>query len=601
MTKNIKLSVLFHLIFFAASVLAISPEEREAQRTVQQEITRILAGTSSFVSNIGAVSDYQVDFQQLLRKFPSLAEPKTVFVEGKTIKILVPFKIDKNTIGGFFQTSPDGKTIWSYPPWDVTLTPLFKVPADVWETATAANSITQIPEMIPQLVTPTPGTPVEPEDLTHCFLIDHISSLPSKTQEEKEDFALEHGFKIHSERRRGSLKCLAYSASFAVDWWKIVLGERLGSYRSILSGAMEYGTNPRMVESMYFATPKSPYSFMKYNILKKDLVTEEKVPYSPKHYAYVMSCISLPDKVNDPLLPNVSYSIPERSLAMDRPFFDVFNKSQGNFDQVRQALESYGILYAQHTKRDDTEEPKDYLGIHSITIVGAGQLKGQDVLLYYETFGKNHKNYIEDGFFGPRLRAFPVEYFYQALAFPHALNLNLNVENGRAIGKFCTSKGLSLSPDKITVTVNGAIVHVPISSDFSVSLKDGVNIVQVQYRKKYFQIPEEPLQYDRLYFISGNRVIELNELENTSLAIATIKRKVPFFEHEVDGYLEFLCQREEDLRKVVVKKLQDTTADPDLYQEVTKGIKLSPILSDVLKGDLSMIKVWSDHKIINGF
>ncbi|MBF0408137.1 MAG: hypothetical protein HQM10_12340 [Candidatus Riflebacteria bacterium] len=563
--------------------------ESVALYTVKREISLILESESTLVKPLGEVSAFQSDIQKFLRRYPEVSKPKTILVDGKPAKILVPLVIDKNTVGGFFQVSPDGKTIISLPQWKPNGEPLFTAPAGTWQSALMGNDVPQIPELIPLLTDPTAGVPVEPEDITECYLIDFLDSIPSKTQEEKQDFAKEKGYQTHERRRYGSLKCLSYAAAISVDWWKIALNEKLGSYCSFMTGGQEYGTDPRVVESLYHAIPKSPYSFLKFNI-KKDLVTKEKVPYSPKHFAYILSCIPIPATVPDALYKDVIHRIPGSSFSMDRPFFNVFDKSKGTIQQIKQALESFGILYSQHTpRRQNDSNPIGMIGVHSINIVGVGKLKGKEVVLYYETFGKNHRDYIEDGFFGPRLRAFPVDFFYQGLAFPHAIDMHLSVKDGKVSGNFVNFKKQHVSPDRLKVTLNGEDLPINVSSSFSLDLKNGVNHLNVKFRKKYFQTPEEPIEYERNYYIAGDKYIETRELENNSIALTNIKRKESLFHHKVDGYMDFLLQKDERLKKELLFKIQTSISSPELLKTVSNAVQKSEFLPDSIKRDLRSV------------
>jgi hypothetical protein len=559
-----------------------------ALATVKQEISKILSNTSKPVNDIGKFTTYASDFRKVLNKFTEVASPKPVVLENKIVKYLVPLRMNSEKVGGFFQVSADGKTIISMLPWKPNLEPLFQVSSKKWESVKVANEISEIAELFPKTFKPTAGEPVEFEDLTDVFIIDNISSLPSKTQEEKRDFATRAGFEAPTKRRYGSLKCLSYAASFVADWWKMQKGMNLGSYKSILTGGQEYGTDPRMVESLYFATPKSPYSFLKYNI-KKDLVTKEKVPYSPKHYAYVLSCIKLPGKIKDPLLKK-SHVVPDQDMGMDSPFYTVFNRSKGTIKLINQSLKSYGILLSQHTMRiPGDKKPLKFIGIHSIAIVGTAKLRGKEVVLYYETFGKNHKEYIEDGFFGPALRAFPVGFFYQGIAFPHPLKFNAQVKNGKFIGSFATNYGQKLVPDNLLVELDGNRIKVKRSSSFSLPIDNGVHKLKIIYNKRYYQTPEEPTVYKRSFVIADGRIIELSELENVTKSLTKAKRSIAFWRHKKDGYNEFLLNRHDSIRDEILMTLKSSRSNSKFLTTVKTIVDSSKYLKKSLSRSINAI------------
>jgi hypothetical protein len=548
---------------FATNAFALETAAAEALNTVKKEVALILASRSVAVNDIGKFTTYKTDFCKVLQKFPQLAAPKPVMLEDKVVKYLVPLRMNDATLGGFFQVSSDGKNIISMLPWTPELEPLFQVSAQKWAQVKAANELPEIAELFPGTFKATAGEPVELEDLTDVFIIDGISSLPSKTQEEKRDYAVRAGFNAPEKRRYGSLKCLAYAASFVADWWKMQKGLQLGSYRSILTGGQEYGTDPRMVESLYFATSKSPYSFLKFNV-KKDLVTKEKVPYSPKHYAYVLSCIKLPASVKDPLLDRI-HKVPDQNLGMDRPFFTVFNRSKGTVELINQSLKSYGILLAQHTMRiPGDKKPLKFIGIHSIAIVGTAKLRGKEVVLYYETFGKNHRDYVEDGFFGPALRAFPVGFFYQGMAFPHSLNLKAEFKSGRFVGRFETADGRELAPDYLEIEINGRKLKTDTSSRISLPVGSGIQQIRVSYSRKYYQTPEEPAIYKRNFVVGNGKIVELSELENVSKALTNAKKRIAFWRHKEDGYNDYLLDRHDSLKNDVLQRLKNCRRDSEM-------------------------------------
>ncbi|MDN5280778.1 MAG: hypothetical protein PWR01_4743 [Clostridiales bacterium] len=553
--------------------------ETKAVETVQNEISQALAGKSEFARKIGRYSDFYRELLKLLRKFNQIGMPKPLKFNGKTVKILVPVNLGPDSVGGFFQLSADGETILSYLPWSADLKPLFIVSRTKWENAASADELEELKELMPLKEGYSAGVPVEASDLTDLFLIDYIDQLPSKTQEEREAYTSKNGLKASLGRRTGSSKCLSYAASLASDWWNIAQGNRIGKYESFVNGAREFGMNPRIVESLYFRQPKCPYSFIKETGL--DRVTGEKIAYSPKHYAYIMSSISLPKVIKDPLKKSNSYELPENGFGMDLPFCNSFNKSKGKVEKIRQDLKRYGIMYAQHTSRLFSDKISLTLqGVHAVNIVGTAKLKGEPVVIYYETFGKNHRDYLEDSFFGPRLRAFPVKFFYQGIFFPHRIIADLKLEKGKARINFKSHAGKKIMPEKIEVFVNGRPVGVKRASSILVPLGNNEAELEIRFSRKYFHTPEEPDGYVRRYLISNGNLIEISHYEAMLKTLA--ERKGGLFKKifgKSDSYTDHLTKAVEARFNQMKDQLFAARNDSRFVQMLARRIGSNRVLN----------------------
>ncbi|MBF0545640.1 MAG: hypothetical protein HQM08_14450 [Candidatus Riflebacteria bacterium] len=562
MKKSFCLVLFFVLLVSVAG--AVSKEEKAAFQTIQQELENVKNGTSAFVKNLGKFSDFESDFLKVLEKYPQLGQPKTVFLNEAPAKILIPLNLDDQTVGGFFQVATNGTQIISWLPWDETLTPAFKVSRKLWESNRLANEFPEIAELIPLKATYSPGTPVELSDLDEYFLIDNTEYIPSKTQEERKAYTDSVGLKEYLGRRTGSSKCLSYAASMASDWWKTILGLKLEKYTSFVNGIMEYGMNPRLVESYYYAIDASPYTFKKFT--GKDRVTGEEIAYSPKHFSYMMSCVPLPPKVNDPLKKEITYTLPQSLYAMDQPFFNVFNHSEGKVDEIREALKRYGIIYAQHTVRvlGDRDSLRA-VGMHAVNIVGTAKLKGQEMVLYYETFGKNHRDYLEDSFYGPKLRAFPVKFFYQGNVFPHKIYLTTKIENGNMIINFRDYLNRPIVPDSISVVLDNSIVPVKLVSDIQIPISSTMHTVKLSFMKKYFYAPEENGPYEREFHVFDGKIVEVKEYEKVYASMQKAKPDwIQRLVRKPSSYYDYLVKREEDLRISLVKDFKDCQKESKL-------------------------------------
>jgi len=590
-----KLMLIALVLCFTISLcpgMAATEAENTALQTVAKEISAALAGRSEYAENLGRYTDFNTDLKKVLQKYSQPGVPKTLNFNGKPAKILVPLNLDDKLVGGFFQLSTDGRKILSYLPWNKDMRPLFIIERSKWENAGDAAQLPELAELMPITENHSAGVPVEKSDLTELFLIDYINMLPGKTQEELAAYTSTVGLNAHLGRRTGSSKCLGYSASLASDWWNIAMGNKLGSYDSFINGAREYGVNPRLVESLYFQNTKCPYSFVKET--GKDRVTGEKVPYSPKHYAWILSSIKLPEQINDPLKRQISYRLPANGLGMDLPFDNSFNKSNGKVEKIRSDLQKYGIMYAQHTSRLFKDKVSLTLqGVHSVNIVGTAKLKGEPVVIYYETFGKNGRDYMEDSFYGPSLRAFPVKFFYQGIIFPHRIIPQVSLRNNTAVVTFKTHEGKAITPENISVKVDGKAVDVKPADKIRIALNRSDATIELKFSRKYFYTPEEAEGYERRFLISNDRIIELSRYEAIVKALA--ERNSGLFKKlfgKSDSYSDYLKAAEEKTREGLKSQLASIRNDSALLSRVASEIKRSEILkkSELGKIVAGMIK-----------
>jgi len=591
MKRNWLAIALLFMALCLPQLFAQTAAESAALKTVSAEIADALEGKSAFVNSLGHYSNFRSDLNKVLRQNGEPGMPKTLMFNGKPAKILVPLNLGNKKVGGFFQVSTDGRKIISYLVWDKNFKPLFIVDRDQWEQATDAATLPELAELVPIKEGHSAGVPVDKSDLTDVFMIDYVDILPSKTQEERKAYTDTVGLKAHLGRRTGSSKCLSYAASTASDWWHIAQGNKIGSYDSFVNGAREYGTNPRMVESLYFSFPKCPYSFLKETGL--DRVTGEKIPYSPKHYAWLMTSVRLPEKINDPLKREISYDLPKRYFGMDLPFMNSFDRSRGNVEQIKKDLQRYGIMYGQHTSRLFSDKVSLTLqGVHAVNIVGTAKLKGEPVVLYYETFGKNHRDYLEDSFYGPALRAFPAKFFYQGIVFPHRIISDLALNSGKAEITFKTAAGKTIAPEKVSIKINGKVAKTKAASKISLTIPAEC-VLTVEYSRRYFYTPEESEGYVRNYLISNGQVVELNQYE---AILKTLSERNGGLLKKVlgkdDSYTDYLIAQAERTGENLKKQIGSISRNMGLIKMVNAEVQKSKVLakSDLGKAVADVIK-----------
>ncbi|MFZ2960151.1 MAG: hypothetical protein WA705_24990 [Candidatus Ozemobacteraceae bacterium] len=564
------------VLAWCSATFALTPQEMTAKQSVEREIAAIKAGTATIVTDFGESSPLVKDLRRVLEHSSTVGTPKSLFFKEKCAKILVPLLLNETTVGGFFQLSPDGRTILSHLPLNKDVQPLFQVSKQAWEAATKANDLPALEVLVPVSEDPSAGDPIELSDLDEYFLIDGVNRLGSKTQEELASLVGQPFIKDRKGRRSGTSKCISYAASFASDWWRLTLGlPPLAGYASFCHGGLEYGLNPRLVEAYYYSTSVSPYTWKQFT--SKDLVSAEGISYSPKHFAYVMSSVRPAETAPDSLNKSVTYSLPPNGFCMDEPFHVVFDKGQGDVAVIKEALQRYGIIFAQHTMRflNDMLSLK-FIGVHGISIVGVGKYKGKDVVIYYESFGRNHRDYMEDGFFGPRLRIFPVKFFYQGLAFPHRMRITGKVSGDSWTLAFTDFMGHAIQPETVSVTVNGVNQTIHPQATIQIPLRSGFQRIEVQAFRRYFGAPEEDGSYRRLFLVNQGRQIELREYENVTSALSRTK---PSSNGKANANRDYLLKRQGQVGSAMEQALRACGGDRDLLAGIQKEIVSSPVLA----------------------
>lgn len=354
------------------------------------------------------------------------------------------------------------------------------------------------------------------------------SKTQEERRQECEFFNNDHGTELNltlsatKGRRTATSKCLSVAASYLADFWIATTGGVLPTYRNAVGGQKEYGVNPRHLECIYFKRARDEaglggkavlalgdlvgaqvYMLAQFKLAGKDRVTGEPIPYAPRGYARILAetkAGTTPDNLAPSL---ISYPAGDNPFAMDQaPLLIVIDRnltarltrdrderrygadgSDGTFqiapwnsaqmdakeqeECLANALQTWGPLLAQHMKRDASGNAATgplAIGVHACVIVGTVELDGRLHFVYRETFGDCSARYLEDSFLGPAYRAMPAEFFYQAIAFPHTLQLSLSdvhtAEDASLVGslEIRTNRGRDLvDADEIEVAVDGVV------------------------------------------------------------------------------------------------------------------------------------------------
>jgi hypothetical protein len=284
---------------------------------------------------------------------------------------------------------------------------------------------------------------------------------------------------------------------------------------------------------------------------------------------------------------------------MDLPFDNSFNKSNGKVSKIRSDLEKYGIIYAQHTSRlFNNKISLTFQGVHAVNIVGTARLNNKPVVLYYETFGKNSKEYLEDSFYGPSLRAFPVKFFYQGIYFPHRIIPEIKIETDKAVIRFVTAEGKKIAPAKLNVKVNDKNLKVKPDSFINVPLSGSDSELSLEFSRKYFYTPEEAAGYKRSFIISGRNVVELGHYEAMLKALS--ERRSGLFAKifgKNDSYSDYLTEAAQNRYLELEKQLKKLRNNNNLISRVAQQVNSSKVLRKSALGNL--IKEISTFEKIN--
>lgn len=455
--------------------LSRSGTPEQALATARQHVDQLLARNPAAHSGLKA---WMTDYQAVLRQLPEMSSAKPMLTEdGKLARFLVGFRMGER-VGGFLFVSADGTRVCGEMNWTPDLQPLWILPASEWDGGATVNDMPTLQELLTPSDTFTMGLPVEPSEHPDWTFVDGaLDEMPHKCQEERREWL----HKVNQElrptrpleaalgRRTGTSKCMSVAASYVADWWCDRVGRELPTYTNGVGGQKEYGHDPRRLESLFYLRAANEGGILDWDFqtapFGKDRVTGERIPFSMRSYARILAEtgeISFPDHL---VLQN-KYQFGKNPFAMDLAPKYLYKRASYEEEQLKQDLETWGPLLAQHTSRNKTGKSNRFVGVHGVVIVGHGVLDGRTVFVYRESFGRNTAEYLEDSFGGPRYRAFPLDLYYQAIAFPHRLMMKATSETSEAgvariVIQVTTNRGEdAIDPDQWSVRVDDQPVKI---------------------------------------------------------------------------------------------------------------------------------------------
>lgn len=261
---------------------------------------------------------------------------------------------------------------------------------------------------------------------------DSEAALPWKNQEADEDRAqyVNENYNPNEDWNSGiSLKCLSYGAASVADWWSHYSnGTTHGTYTGLITGNIEYGCNPRILELMYF----DRCSIFDFNfdtipsVILDDTVTGDDIPIDLKGYCILLTDTNKRyDYVNkkEPLFQNCPaeyyYNF---NKSIDLGCGDTYgilpeHPTTSNYQLYKNILKKTGVLYTWNDCTYSKDFWGDYDG-HSMAAVGCGYIDEQPVLLMHDNYGATQYYTIKHFNGGAEEGIFQAYYFHYESSCP---------------------------------------------------------------------------------------------------------------------------------------------------------------------------------------
>jgi len=235
-------------------------------------------------------------------------------------------------------------------------------------------------------------------NLTNDMLIKGYDSLPFKNQRGLESWSQSINSNYSPSKQWDTnlsesygddiaFKCLSYASSTVNDWFIINSGGVSNEYKSLLHGKYENGTNPRLIESMYYQRAMMRNRYYRYVPFYLDPVTNEPIPYYLIGFAIILNNPET-DWIDhtDLWLDNAqefTYSFIEDRFPIGNfiPIAISRQRNQNDIQTLKFFMDRYGPILSF------TERINEFVNIHSVTLIGYGNDVDGDFFIAHDNYG----------------------------------------------------------------------------------------------------------------------------------------------------------------------------------------------------------------------
>jgi outer membrane protein assembly factor BamB len=246
-----------------------------------------------------------------------------------------------------------------------------------------------------------------PPDSSVDFLIDDWEKLPFKDQRANLTWAnyvnaylnptVSWQINAYSDgiNQKIAEKCLSYAASTINDWFHLKEGSLIkDSYSNYLNNHTESGTNPRELESIYYAKPNFLPKYITVPLFD-DTVTNEEIAYSTEGYADILTNPpSNSYSFNDPQISSINYRAYSNEYLPGYVYKEIPTNGPNAETHLKQALERYGIAYI-HANIPYINLP---IPVHALTLIGYNDTPSGTDFWYHDSYnGADFSDYSRYG------------------------------------------------------------------------------------------------------------------------------------------------------------------------------------------------------------
>ncbi len=432
---------------------------------------RVVEAIRGVVEAPPAAEPWLADLRAFLASFETVGESRLFHVEERPARFLTPLKMGRH-VGALVASDPFTGEVLAWPGWMPGLKPAYLLTEEEMLELVARDH-PRTHEVIPTRLDRSNRFAVTPADLERATLIEGWDRVPYKNQEERLDWVervnasgvMRTKWRQSPGMQEPAYKCLSYASSTVADWWGWRLGTPpAGRYQSLVNGLVEYGLDPRELETLYHhRARRNPVRYARLPPAGKGLdpVTRERIPSSLRGYATLLTSPES-QELKDPLYRTDprEYSYWPGKYHMDGPPRLLFTGGRQDEAAILDALQNHGIVMAMTQTR---LFGMVRVGLHAIAIVGWFERRGKIALVYHESYGNKAAGYLWDGSGGPGLMSIETRLLRGAVAFPHHAWFDL--EDERTLSAKHSEGGTLDAAGDLAVTADGRPVdwspHLP--------------------------------------------------------------------------------------------------------------------------------------------